>query len=77
MQFSIVALFAASALAASSTTQSTDVVTITTCEGDVTSCPASNQTTFTSTFADAAGNINVGSYYAAGAAALAAGAMLL
>ncbi|KAG0682549.1 hypothetical protein C6P42_002831 [Pichia californica] len=78
MQFVLVSLFASSALAASSShfTSETETVTITSCSAGVTDCPASNSTTFTSTYVDA-GVGSLGSYYAAGAAALAAGALLL
>lgn len=84
MQFSVV-LLAASALAASSTVTeivySTDLETITSCGESVTDCPASTKKNSTAssavpTFsAEAAGNY--GSFYAAGAVALAAGGLLL
>lgn len=81
MQFTtttIISLFASTAFAASSTftSQTETLVTITSCASDVTSCPARNASTFTSTYVDA-GMGSFGSYYAAGAAALAAGALLL
>lgn len=80
MQFSTVVLFAASAFAASSTLTetavSTDVQTIYSCEETVTDCPYRNESSVISTYSGAA-NGNFGSYYAAGAAALAAGALLM
>lgn len=78
MQFSIVTLFAASTLAASTFTQtdfSTELETITSCASTETYCPARNETT-ASTYTGAA-DVAYGSYYAAGAAALAAGALLM
>lgn len=80
MQFSVV-LFAASALAVSSTLTetsfSTEVETITSCGPEVTDCPARNSTVPPeSTFTDGAAGV-YGNYYAAGAAALAAGALLM
>lgn len=76
MQFSIV-LFAASALAASSVTEtSTDLQTITSCGPEVTNCPANNGT-ISSTVSDAGAAGAHGNYYAVGAAALAAGALLM
>lgn len=81
MQFTIVALFASSALAAVSgttvVTTSTDLETITSCGPEVTSCPARNETSSTIPTYSAAANGAHGSYYAAGAAALAAGALLI
>jgi hypothetical protein len=80
MQFSTVVLFAASALAASSTITetafSTQTQTITSCDESVTNCPAKNHTISGSTFTGAAA-VGSGSFYAAGAAALAAGALLM
>lgn len=83
MQFSVVALFAASALAASSqtgfstqTTVSTEIDTITSCDSSVPSCPARNESITSSIYSGAA-DMAYGSYYAAGAAALAAGALLI
>ena len=82
MQFSTVVLFAASALAASSTLTetalSTQVETITSCGPEVTDCPAREHSNSTITTAsDNAANGAYGNYYAAGAAALAAGALLM
>lgn len=80
MQFTTVALFAASALAASSTITdvkySTNVETIYSCAETVTDCPYKNHSSTVSTFSGAA-NGAYGQYYAAGAAALAAGALLM
>lgn len=79
MQFSVVALFAASALAASVETKtaiSTQVNTITSCAETEPSCPARNSTASTSIYTGAA-DFAHGSYYAAGAAVLAAGALLI
>lgn len=77
MQFSIVSLFAASALAVSTQTSfSTEVDTITSCASTVTNCPAKNTTGSTSIYTDGAAFVG-GSYYAAGAAVLAAGALLI
>ncbi|KAG0680301.1 hypothetical protein C6P40_000141, partial [Pichia californica] len=45
-------------------TSETETVTITSCSAGVTDCPASNSTTFTSTYVDA-GVGSLGSYYAA------------
>ncbi|TID14162.1 hypothetical protein CANINC_004808 [Pichia inconspicua] len=84
MQLSIV-LFAASVLAASSTrteiVYSTEIETITSCDEHVTDCPAKpkkNETESSAlpTFSAAAVEAH-GTYFAAGAAALAAGALLL
>jgi hypothetical protein len=76
MQFSVV-LFAASALAATSVVTSTDQETITSCGPEVTNCPlTAKNNTISSTYSDAAVNA-YGNYYAAGAAALAAGALLM
>lgn len=81
MQFTIVALFASSALAAVSGTTviatSTDLETITSCGPEVTNCPARNATSSEISTYSGAGNGAHGSYYAAGAAALAAGALLI
>lgn len=82
MQFSVVALFAASALAFNSTSTqtevSTSVETITSCDETVTDCPVAPKHNDTSvpTYSGAAVGSH-GSYYAAGAAALAAGALLM
>jgi hypothetical protein len=80
MQFSIV-LFAASALATSAITHiqsATTTQTITSCDSAVTNCPATkhSNSSIIST-ASTAGAAVHGSYYAAGAAALAAGALLM
>ncbi|GME97228.1 unnamed protein product [Ambrosiozyma monospora] len=82
MQFSTVLILASSALAASSvyetkTNQETDLVTVTSCASTVTNCPANkkNGTNSITTYEAAAPSF--GSYYAAGAAAFAAGALLL
>ncbi|ESW96322.1 hypothetical protein KL918_000274 [Ogataea parapolymorpha] len=81
MQFVTVFLMAASAFAAStavteSTTQTSVVsVTVTSCDSSVTDCPFSNSSAPVSTYEGGA-PIH-GSFYAAGAAALAAGAFLL
>jgi hypothetical protein len=80
MQFSVV-LFAASALAASLTVTdvaySTDVQTITSCGPEVTNCPLTQQNQTAIPTYSAAANLAQGNFYAAGAAALAAGALLL
>ncbi|GME93971.1 unnamed protein product [Ambrosiozyma monospora] len=92
MQFSTALIFASSALAVSSvfetkTNQETDLVTITSCGPTVTNCPAAskassavaskakNGTNSITTYE--AGAASFGSYYAAGVAAFAAGALLL
>ncbi|GMG60235.1 unnamed protein product [Ambrosiozyma monospora] len=83
MQFTSALIFASSALAVSSvletkTNQETDLVTVTSCDSTVTNCPAkshSNGTNSITTYE--AGAPGFGSYYAAGAAALAVGALLL
>ncbi|KAH3668844.1 hypothetical protein OGAPHI_002599 [Ogataea philodendri] len=81
MQFVSVLLMAASALAAStgvteSTTETSVVaVTVTSCDASVSDCPAKNGTSSVSTYEAAAAN--QASFFAAGAAALAAGALLL
>lgn len=76
MQFSTVVLFAASALAASSTVTEVTSATMTSCGPEVTNCPARHDNgTVSSTYSDAAAA--QGSYFAAGAAALAAGALLM
>ncbi|GMG55510.1 unnamed protein product [Ambrosiozyma monospora] len=84
MQFSTALIFASSALAVSSvvetkTNQETDSVTITSCASTVTNCPAKGKSngTASSITTYEAGAPTLGSYYAAGAAALAAGALLL
>ena len=81
MQFSTVVLFAASALAASSTITetalSTQIETITSCGPEVTDCPANKGNGTITTASDNAANGAFGNYYAAGAAALAAGALLM
>ncbi|KAG0687940.1 hypothetical protein C6P40_001598 [Pichia californica] len=79
MQFSVV-LFAASALAASTITSvdySTELETITSCGPTVTNCPAKNSTISSASTYTGAADVAYGSYYAAGAAALAAGALLM
>lgn len=80
MQYSIV-LFAAAALSASvtHTASSTITETITSCDESVTDCPARphKNDTHSSTFSDNAAAGAHGQYYAAGAAALAAGALLM
>ncbi|GMG40192.1 unnamed protein product [Ambrosiozyma monospora] len=84
MQFSTALIFASSALAVSSivetkTTEETDSVTVTSCASTVTNCPAkakSNGTASSITTYEA-GAPKFGSYYAAGAVAFAAGAVLL
>lgn len=84
MQLSIV-LFAASVLAASSTkteiVYSTQIETITSCDETVTDCPArpkknDTESSAVPTFSAAAAGAH-GTYFAAGAAAVAAGALLL
>ncbi|KAG7887214.1 hypothetical protein KL936_004374 [Ogataea polymorpha] len=81
MQFSVATLlFAATSFAASSvvltkTEASTVSETITSCEESVTDCPARNSSSISTYEGGAAAGF--GSYYAAGAAAVAAGALLL
>ncbi|GMG59997.1 unnamed protein product [Ambrosiozyma monospora] len=83
MQFTSALIFASAALAVSSvvetkTNQETESVTVTSCASTVTNCPAkgkSNGTNSITTYEAAAPSF--GSYYAAGAAAFAAGALLL
>lgn len=79
MQLSIISLFVSSALAASSVTTSfsTDTKTITSCDETYTECPVWNSSSVVPTYSGAAVGGNLGSYYAAGAAALAAGALLI
>ncbi|GME75439.1 unnamed protein product [Ambrosiozyma monospora] len=83
MKFSTTLLFASSAFgyvysSAYSTINrvSTDIETIYSCGNEVTNCPYSNSTHSITTYEGAAA-VGYGSYYAAGAAALAAGAFLL
>ncbi|GMM28826.1 hypothetical protein DAMA08_015430 [Martiniozyma asiatica (nom. inval.)] len=75
MQFATLALFASSAVAATSYLTSTDLETITSCGPEVTDCPARNHTS-SSVPTYEAGAATQG-YYAAGAVALAAGALLM
>ncbi|GME74951.1 unnamed protein product [Ambrosiozyma monospora] len=90
MQFSSALIFAASALAVSSvvetkTNQETDMVTITSCGPTVTNCPAASHASVASQAKNGTNSITTyeaaaasfGSYYVAGAAAFAAGALLL
>lgn len=76
MQFATLALFAASAVAASTFVKSeTETETITSCDETVTNCPLRNTTQPpVTTYPDAAAT---NGYYAAGAVALAAGALLM
>ncbi|GME69839.1 unnamed protein product [Ambrosiozyma monospora] len=84
MQFSTALIFASSALAYSSvfetrTNQQTDSVTVTSCASTLTNCIPNhprNITNFSTSSSINAAPL-VGSYYAAGVAALAAGALLL
>ncbi|GME71629.1 unnamed protein product [Ambrosiozyma monospora] len=83
MQFTSALILASSALAVSSvvetkTNQETDLVTVTSCASTVTNCPAKgkkNGTSSITTYEAAAPTF--GSFYAAGAAALAAVGLLL
>ncbi|GMM44698.1 hypothetical protein DAPK24_012730 [Pichia kluyveri] len=78
MQFTSVVLFASAALAATSYETATKSETITSCGPEVTDCPAREHGNSTITTAsDNAANGAYGNYYAAGAAALAAGALLM
>ncbi|GME71631.1 unnamed protein product [Ambrosiozyma monospora] len=82
MQFSTALIFASSALAYSSvfetkTNQETDLVTVTSCASTVTNCPAAHAKNGTNSITTyEAGAPTFGSYYAAGVAAFAAGALL-
>ncbi|GME74986.1 unnamed protein product [Ambrosiozyma monospora] len=86
MQFSTALIFASAALAVSSvvetkTNEETDLVTVTSCASTVTNCPAKSASksngTASSITTYEAGAPKFGSYYAAGAVAFAAGAVLL
>ncbi|GMM29969.1 hypothetical protein DAMA08_027140 [Martiniozyma asiatica (nom. inval.)] len=74
MKFFQLTVLASAASAATSFLTSTEFETISSCAPDVTDCPFANTTSIIPTFAGAGATQG---YYAAGAVALAAGALLM